>query len=546
MFDTQFKSRGKGVSDLLVSVLPIAILAFGGATPPTQPVEAIQPASESKTRSEQLARVDPATFGVARQRIEPAIFQVRNVLAKSKNFETGPVGTAFLVSARHRLLATAAHVADFATDSDGLLAFANGCTTGYRVDRVWYHPDLHRRLDVGLILRSDSPRDGEVYPPTADLALLHLAEGGPDLPTECELAADDELKKIDRNPVAVLGIPLASNAPRLAEDHLYATVLSAGLITRLVAYGPWFSVDETIPSENRRWLRVSANVVQGISGGPVFLENGHVIAVAYCDFTLSPDLADVESYRIDAVREMLAYHRLGGYRELASSQVVPPMNPNDEAHIIHQIRKAVSLVRSAKALLKEGRYFEAGRRCNEAIRLVPEYAWAHLVRAQNYIIYNEKYHNTLSDQDAVLLATYAAEDASRCIELISERTPEPEMWQAYANLQLGFFSNDMSIIRRNIEYLGDQIAKPTTSLSDSMKAKLFNLRANCHEVLKDYPAAEQDFDESIRLEPLSPKRYLDRAKYWERRSRHEATARDRAAAERVRGEKDSKPTVGSP
>ena len=62
----------------------------------------------------------------------------------------GTHATAFVISRKYRLLATAAHVADLAFDKGGLLAVPEGTTVAYRVERVWYHPGIVRKLDEGL------------------------------------------------------------------------------------------------------------------------------------------------------------------------------------------------------------------------------------------------------------------------------------------------------------------------------------------------------------------------------------------------------------
>jgi hypothetical protein len=91
-------------------------------------------------------------------------------------------GTAFVISRKHRLLATAAHVADHAFEEDGMLAVPEGSTTEYHVVRVWFHPGIVRKLDEGLFARSERPDDGEIAYRVPDVAVIQLSDDGPELP----------------------------------------------------------------------------------------------------------------------------------------------------------------------------------------------------------------------------------------------------------------------------------------------------------------------------------------------------------------------------
>jgi hypothetical protein len=96
-------------------------------------------------------------------------------------------GISFVISKKHRLIVTNAHVADIMNMADGkLVAMKNRTTTVYKVINRWYPPGVIRRLD-GLPVRSMKPEDGSVDPTSSDLAVLQLEEGA-ELPMEAELA----------------------------------------------------------------------------------------------------------------------------------------------------------------------------------------------------------------------------------------------------------------------------------------------------------------------------------------------------------------------
>src|SRR5580704_13518832 len=52
--------------------------------------------------------------------------------------------TAFVISRKHRLLATNAHVADMMKDKGIMLGIRNGTSVVYEIDKAWYHPGVRR------------------------------------------------------------------------------------------------------------------------------------------------------------------------------------------------------------------------------------------------------------------------------------------------------------------------------------------------------------------------------------------------------------------
>lgn len=138
------------------------------------------------------------SFEEAAKALRPAIFLV-DVGGKE-------YGTAFVISRRQRLLATAGHAGDGILRAGPGKSFAIGNQARYPVEKVYLHPATYREIDDGCIVRSDDPRDGPIdgwlHP---DMAVLRLGPGGPELPAEVALADTAELNSLKNKVVAGLG-----------------------------------------------------------------------------------------------------------------------------------------------------------------------------------------------------------------------------------------------------------------------------------------------------------------------------------------------------
>ena len=225
----------------------------------------------------------------------------------------GDSGTAFVVSRRHRLLATNAHVAAIFAESGRMTAVENGTGRMYRVGRVWLHPGYAAARRDGTLLgglpggRGASVVSRDVAP---DVAVLQLEPGGPDLASEWPLAAVEELRGLTARAVGKLGfssrIPRAGGKPKVS--------LATGRVSRDAPFAPSWDV-------SKRWhlIDASAPMRQGDSGGPVFLDDGRVVAVgawerSSTDRTRGGRSLGTAAVRVDALSELLSVvlRNLGG------------------------------------------------------------------------------------------------------------------------------------------------------------------------------------------------------------------------------------------
>jgi|GEM_PF-3552725 len=475
--------------------------------------------------------IDSKRFENAASKLRPSMFHIYSLPGGDDHAEAEPEGAGFLVSREHRLLATAAHVADRAADSNTLVAFQNGTQARYRIDRIWYHPGLLREFDVGLYAASMNPQDGEISFPTIDVAILHLAEGEPALPKECDLANDEELQRLGRDPIGELGFYREEVEKISSKSRDDTATLGTGRITGSVEYTRFSTGYDNIPSERRQWIRTTPILGPGASGGALFLENGRVIALHSCSSQTDEGVPYCEFVRIDLLRQVLSHHKLldrdrnGLNRE--------PNRRSDSDDRLERLRRAIRLVSDVERLRSRGRYREACENCNKALQLAPDYGMAYFRRAEVFLNYCVANWKRLAVKDKRRFILLASEDVNKGVTFLRWWHPTPDLFQAYINLYLDLISPGKKEIPRNIAFLDELIEKPNHPLEKVDKARLVICRAQCRIVLGDYDGARRDFDEAVLLAPDEPQVYHNRAFFWERRGRPDLAADDRTHAARL-------------
>ena len=178
--------------------------------------------SEAPKFRQETTPVQQAAMTTAAQRLRGGIVSLWD--------HEGGWATGFVISRRHRLVATPAHVADYAFQGGTMQAVLDGTTMAYPVVRRWYHPRLLRKLDDGLYARSDDPKDGEIQYPTCDLAVLQLSDAGQELPVELHLAEDEELRALEGQSVGLLShsgsvAPVWSTAGQLVSARFSSSIV---------------------------------------------------------------------------------------------------------------------------------------------------------------------------------------------------------------------------------------------------------------------------------------------------------------------------------
>jgi Trypsin-like peptidase domain len=416
--------------------------------------------------------------------------------------------SAFVISRKHRLLATAAHVADHASEFPGepMIAFVGGRDVPFHIDKIWYHPGIVRKLDVGLFVRSDDPSDGEVVPGVPDVAVLQLSDGGPELPEECSLATARELLDIEGKEVGVLGYPEGEgNAPLDAQGASKAA-LAVGRVVKSVdpadqgregAGAPW----------SKQWIVDTASSGPGCSGAPIFLADGKVIGIRRGGVEdvhdpLKP-VKYASGFRIDCLVEVLAHHKLLPMvlgAEMAGFGHVGEWAPDPK---LPNFRRAVQLIREADALGRIGRVRDAVDRCNAAIVLFPGYGMAFLARGHHYLGYCVDNWEKLGSVDRCKFAMWAQSDLRYGMRLIPDATICPRSEYYYCDIYMGLAFNEIAYYYKTIKLTTDTLQNK--DLVNYERSVLLNCRAEARFLIGDSVGSMSDYKASLEVLPGVPR-----------------------------------------
>ena len=237
------------------------------------------------------------------------------------------IATGFLIDVDHRLVATNAHVGDMQTKSATLLAFPNGSTERYEIERVYYHPGGVRISSYGLRKRSVARADGVVDQFSPDVAILQLKDNGKPFPQgmkKVELATPEEIQTLSNPAVGMSGYPGATT-----QFPTQGTVLSAdsrfGNINRITAFdqsttqGDW---------RNNQLVAYTMATAGGFSSAPLFLKNGHVVAINN-SHRVEDGTTQTYGIRIDCLWELLASYR----EQHGADKLIPPPSGWDQGQL---------------------------------------------------------------------------------------------------------------------------------------------------------------------------------------------------------------------
>jgi hypothetical protein len=420
-------------------------------------------------------------------------------------------GTAWVLSNKNRLLATNAHVADILHKAGGkMLGIRNGTSELYTIDRAWYHPGVMRYVNNGFSVRSSNPDTGGVNPTCPDVAVLHVADGA-DLPPELSMASATEMNDCFAQPVGMFGFPGHDTTqwPGLGEKAV--GTFREGVIARLTD----FRGNAGAAPAELQFLQHTMASWFGFSGSPIFLPNGHVVALnnsgkSETQNGLSVSLA--YGVRIDCLWELLAFHNLDilvpipiEKDKLLLDRYNHP-DPNEEKY-----HKAQDLTYEAYYLSSDHKYFEAVTKCNEAIALAPNFAAAYSERARAYNGYVIDLNDSLGTSQGGRQLYYdqlALADDKKYLQLAPT---DAEAYESVCNGMMGVQIATTGYSRNSqVEQMLTKLLE-TNSLTAVDRSTAYRMRSEA----RGYETESLgDMNEAVRLVPFDPDAYYGRAQYW--------------------------------
>jgi tetratricopeptide (TPR) repeat protein len=442
-------------------------------------------------------------------------------------------GTGFVVSRSRRLILTAGHAADFFREvppgERALYALPEGSARPIPIEKVWYHPRIRRELDYGLVANSLDPKDGDVAFPSPDLALIQLSQESGELPLQCEVQIQIQTQPRNLNGCAVGALGFWGAGEKRSVDAARREKASflASVIRR--ANEP---VARTAP-EYREFVFMDApcSGLGGISGGPIFLASGLVVALA----TNSDECGngrgehqELVALRTECFAELVAYHKLDGW--FPGLAKVAPRADWGPSPRIEKLRSAAALGLQARALLDAGIYNPAVEVCNKALSIAPEYGGALFDRSKAYLFVLDSQWDRMTDEERRQISGRAVSDSQRCNEM------DPSSNEVYVahlqNMLLESRANsEQAGFRRIVQYTTGSLSPEWREpLTIQQKAFVLNIRAQSHRFLGETVEAEGDYGESIRANPDEPRWYWNRAQFWDETNRHDLARADRAIA----------------
>jgi tetratricopeptide (TPR) repeat protein len=452
------------------------------------------------------------------------------------------IGAGVVISRAQRLVVTAGHVADTFLDDrsfgkstfgdEELYAFFEGSAQPYRADKVWYHPRVRREFDYGLAANSLDPSDGPIEYPSPDIALVQLSPESGDLPLECGVQIQCEPRAVNGCSVGVLGFWRAGKDYRPGIDRPATASFLTGVIR---------PANDELERKDQVYgqlvfLDAGCTNLDGISGGPIFLGNGTVAALAIRSNSWGKPPREHEELvglRIDCLRELVTYHKLGGWLP-GLAEAAPRADWGPDARI-HQLRRAVSLMRQARDHRKAGRNSTAVGICNDVLGIAPDYGGALLERSKAYLFFLGSQWNRLTVEERRQYSSWATSDSERCNDA-NPRSNHVRM----IHLQNIIFETCAYSEQAGFQYVVERTTKvlsPEWSgepLTDHERGFALNLRAQAHYFLEEMKEAEDDYGRSVHEDPHEPRWYLNRAQFWDQMNRPDLANADRRRSSELR------------
>jgi S1-C subfamily serine protease len=419
-------------------------------------------------------------------------------------------GTAFVISRENRLLATNAHVADIMYASGGeMLAIANGTARTYKVTDAYYHPGV-RRVVGNLAIRTSDPGRGDVYPVSPDVAVLRVAEGE-ELPPAIPLAEPSEIEDLLARPIAMMGYPGHDTESWPSVGQKAEATFRQGVVCRVTD----FFNDVNAQPNQMQFIQHSMANWFGFSGSPIFIANGHVVALNNSGTTkkkgnLITSLA--WGVRVDCLWEVLKKHGLLSQVSLhvdPGSIDVDRFDRPDPAEAV--LNEAQRLVAEARIALMRDDLQTSVDKCNQAIKVMPNLTVAYDARCNAYNFY-ATHRIKGRNAEGKRYYQWALDDANKAAEL------EPASVDHYLDVAIATINvanvdapiGSFYEMPKMIE-LADKLID-TDGIRIRDKAYAYRVRAFAKAWQKD---ALKDLEKAIETDPWIPQSYMSVATYYQ-------------------------------
>lgn len=435
------------------------------------------------------------------------------------------IGTAWVLSQEHRLLATNAHVADIFHKANGhMVAMINGDDRTFRIEETIYHPGV-RRLAGAYTFRSTDSTAGGVDTSSPDVAILRIAPGDP-LPRALAMATPQELYDLAYESVAMLGFPAHDTEGWPKPGHVPGATFRVGHISRMSD----FLNDVTLPTPFLQQLQHSMPSWGGFSGSPIFLTNGHVIGLHNAGATLSEG-SRVESLqfgiRVDCLWELLKHAGLWDQveisAELTSVDVERFSLPDPVAPLVSEVRR---LLAQARIDLNRHDELAAIEKCEAARKIIPNYAPTFDVLSNAYS-FLAVYKFKPRSPEAIQCYEASLESAQLARRLEPSFDHDIDEMMAAMNVVNAKAPSGYQPFPKALDGLDNLIALEHIRFRD--RAYAYRARALALGFSRE---AQADLESAVRVDPWIPQNYATLAVYWDhhRNAAKAKEARDRFAA----------------
>jgi hypothetical protein len=476
----------------------------------------------AKQQAALAARWQELSEGAAK--VKPALMLIGYAGDPRDHNSKSAMATGFLISSSKRLVATNAHVADLLGSSQTLYAYPNGKPDGYEVDNAFYHPGEVRISPEGVRKRSIIPGDGVVDQFSADVAILHLKDDGKGFPQdvrEAVLATPQETRDLSTQLVGMYGYPGAQTPfPALG------TIFSPDNRDGNINYVSRFNGTPDADFNNNQLVGYTMSTEPGFSGSPVFLKNGHVVAINNSHHKTEGGNVQAYGIRIDCLWELFQTPDVAKLLTPPQGWTPVPAHVDPTVQIAPpSVWEAVSLLQGAQLLDTPGapspiqlNFDQKLNICNQAVSKAERFPFVYLTRGRLYGAGSADGNPTAVQVDYL---NKAQADFEKALHLGSADAPplDPKLFEAKlwlcridivkATLPLPRNVRDLSTIIREVDAI---LNEQSTSLTKRLEALGWRIRARCHW---DNPEAAMDLDKAAKTLPQLPENLLLRANYYE-------------------------------